>query len=87
MDNPRAPIFAAAGAVVVAILLVVFLVLPKMGQVSTAKEDLAAAQSEQQTLETQKGALRGHAGAGAGEPRDDRRGARRRSRRPPRSPA
>lgn len=57
MDNPRAPIFAAAGAVAVAILLVLFLVLPKMGQVSTAKEDLAAAQSEQQTLETQKGAL------------------------------
>jgi len=57
VDNPRAPIFAAAGAVVVAILLMVVLVLPKMGQVSTAKEDLAAAQSKQQTLETQKGAL------------------------------
>jgi Tfp pilus assembly protein PilO len=57
VGNPRAPIFAAAGAVAVAILLVLFLVLPKMGQVSTAKEDLAAAQSEQQTLETQKGAL------------------------------
>ncbi|MEP6758748.1 MAG: type 4a pilus biogenesis protein PilO [Actinomycetota bacterium] len=57
MDNPRAPIFAAAGAVVIAILLVVFLVLPKIGQVSSAKDDLAAAQSEQQTLETQKSAL------------------------------
>ena len=57
MDNPRAPIFAAAGAVVIAILLVVLLVLPKMGQVSTAKEDLAAAASQEQTLETQKGAL------------------------------
>ena len=57
MGNPRAPIFAAAGAVVIAILLVVLLVLPKMGQVSTAKEDLAAAASQEQTLETQKGAL------------------------------
>jgi Tfp pilus assembly protein PilO len=57
VGNPRAPIFAAAGAVVIAILLVVLLVLPKMGQVSTAKEDLAAAESTQQTLETQKGAL------------------------------
>jgi Tfp pilus assembly protein PilO len=57
VDNPRAPIFAAVGAVVIAILLVVLLVLPKMGQVSTAKEDLAAAQGQQQTLEAQKGAL------------------------------
>jgi Tfp pilus assembly protein PilO len=57
VGNPRAPIFAAAGAVVIAILLVVLLVLPKMGQVSTAKEDLAAAASQEQTLETQKGAL------------------------------
>lgn len=57
MGNPRAPIFAAAGAVVIAILLIVLLVLPKMGQVSTAKEDLAAAASQEQTLETQKGAL------------------------------
>ncbi len=57
MDNPRAPIFAAVGGVVIAILLVVLLVLPKMGQVSTAKEDLAAAASQEQTLETQKGAL------------------------------
>jgi len=57
VGNPRAPIFAAAGAVVIAILLVVLLVLPKMGQVSTAKEDLASAASQEQTLETQKGAL------------------------------
>lgn len=57
MGNARAPIFAAAGAVVIAILLVVLLVLPKLGQVSAAKEDLAAAKSQQQTLETQKGAL------------------------------
>jgi Tfp pilus assembly protein PilO len=57
VDNQRAPIFAAAGVVVVAILLVFVLVLPKIGQVSHAKDDLAAAQAQQQTLEAQKGAL------------------------------
>ena len=57
MDNRRAPIFAAAGVVVIAILLVVILLLPKMGQVSTAKEDLASAKAQQQTLLAQQGAL------------------------------
>ncbi len=57
MDNQRAPLFAAVGAAVIAILLIVLFLLPKMGQVSSAKEDLAAAQAQQQTLETQKGAL------------------------------
>jgi len=57
VDNPRAPLFAAAGAAVIAILLVLLLLLPKMGQVSSANEDLAKAQAQQQTLEAQKGAL------------------------------
>jgi len=57
VDNPRAPLFAAIGAAVLVVLMVVLLVLPKMGQVSTAKEDLATAQAEGQTLETQKSAL------------------------------
>ena len=57
MDNPRAPLFVGIGAVVLAILLVFLLVLPKMGQVSTAKEDLAAANSEGVSLQTQKSAL------------------------------
>ena len=57
MDNPRAPLFVGIGAVVLAILLVFLLVLPKMGQVSTAKEDLAAAKSEGVSLQTQKSAL------------------------------
>jgi Tfp pilus assembly protein PilO len=57
VDNQRAPLFAAVGAALVAILLIVVFLLPKMGQVSTANEDLAAAQAQQQTLETQKGAL------------------------------
>src|SRR5215213_7974767 len=51
------PLFVAIGAGVLAILLIMFLLLPKMGEVSTAKEDLAAAEAQQQTLEAQKGAL------------------------------
>lgn len=57
MDNPRAPLFAAIGAAVIAIILVLLFLLPKMGQVSTAQEDLAEARAQQQTLEAQKGAL------------------------------
>lgn len=57
MDNPRAPLFAAIGAAVLVILMIVLLVLPKMGQVSTAKEDLATAVSDGQALQTQKSAL------------------------------
>jgi Tfp pilus assembly protein PilO len=57
VDNPRAPLFAAVGAALISILLVLLFLLPKMGQVSTAKEDLAQAQAQQQTLEAQKGAL------------------------------
>lgn len=57
MDNPRLPLFVAIGAAILAIVLVFFLVLPKMGQVSTAKEDLASAQSDGQALLTQKNAL------------------------------
>jgi Tfp pilus assembly protein PilO len=66
VDNPRAPLFAAVGAALIAILLVLLFLLPKMGQVSTAKEDLAAAQAQQQTLEVQKNSLvdlQGQAGA------------------------
>ena len=57
MDNPRAPVFAAIGVALVVVLGIVLLVLPKMGQVSTAKQDLAASVSEGQSLETQKKAL------------------------------
>lgn len=57
MDNPRAPLFAALGAVAIAILLIVLLVVPKMGQVSTAQEELDAARTEERTLTTQKAAL------------------------------
>ena len=57
LRGSRAPIVAGAGAVVLAALLMFFLVLPKMGQVSTANEDLAAAQAQQRTLESQLAAL------------------------------
>ncbi len=57
MDNQRAPLFAIVGAVVLAVLLIVFLVLPEMGKVSKAKEDLAAAQAKEQTLTVQRNAL------------------------------
>jgi Tfp pilus assembly protein PilO len=57
VDNPRAPLFAAIGAAVIAILLVLLFLLPKMGQVSSANDDLAQAQAQRQTLEAQKGAL------------------------------
>jgi Tfp pilus assembly protein PilO len=57
VDNPRAPLFAAIGAALLVVLAIFFLVLPKMGQVSTAKEDLASAVSKGQTLETQRSAL------------------------------
>ena len=57
MDNQRAPLFALIGGVVIAVLLVVFLVLPEMGKVSKAKEDLAASQAKEQTLTVQRNAL------------------------------
>ncbi len=57
MDNQRAPLFAIIGGVVLAVLLVVFLVLPEMGKVSKAKEDLATSQAKEQTLTVQRNAL------------------------------
>jgi len=57
VGNQRAPLFAIAGGVILAVLLVVFLVLPEMGKVSKAKEDLAQAQQQEQTLTVQRNAL------------------------------
>ena len=57
MDNPRAPLFVAIGAAIVSILLVLLFLLPKMGEVSTANEDLAQAKSHEQALEAQRNAL------------------------------
>jgi len=50
-------LFAIIGGVVLAVLLVVFLVLPEMGKVSKAKEDLATSQAKEQTLTVQRNAL------------------------------
>lgn len=57
MGNQRAPLFVIIGAVALAVLLVFFLVLPEMGKVSKAKEDLASAKATQQTLTVQQKAL------------------------------
>lgn len=57
MGNPRAPLIAAAGVVAIAVLLILVLLLPKIGQVAETRDELAAAQAQQQTLEAQKGAL------------------------------
>jgi Tfp pilus assembly protein PilO len=57
MTNKRAPIFAAVAAAVIALLAIFFLVLPKMNQVSAAKDTLAEEQAAQSTLESQLRAL------------------------------
>jgi Tfp pilus assembly protein PilO len=55
--NRRAPLIAAAAFVVVAILLVVLLVLPKMGEVGEAQDELTAAQDQEIALEAELAAL------------------------------
>jgi Tfp pilus assembly protein PilO len=57
MGSRRAPLFAGIGVAVVIVAVVLFLVLPKMGEVSDAQTTLDAATSEQQTLESQRNAL------------------------------
>jgi Tfp pilus assembly protein PilO len=57
MRGSRAVIAAGAGAVIVALLVVFFLVLPKMGQVGEAEQELEDAQAEQQTLQSRLAAL------------------------------
>jgi Tfp pilus assembly protein PilO len=53
----RAPLIVGAVGLVLAILMIMFLVLPKMHQVSSAKDDLAAAAAENGTLQSQLNAL------------------------------
>lgn len=57
LRGDRAPLLAGIGALAVVGLVVFFLVLPKMGQVSDANADLEAAQAQQATLESQLAAL------------------------------
>ncbi len=72
MRGSRAVIAAGAGAVILALLVVFFLVLPKMSQVGEAQQELEDAQAEQQTLQSRLAALeQAQAQPGA----DNRRGA------------
>ena len=57
MQGRRAVIVAGAGAAVLALLLVFFLVLPKMTQVTEAQQELEDARAQQQTLSAQLNAL------------------------------
>jgi Tfp pilus assembly protein PilO len=57
LTGRRAPIIAAAAAVALAVLMVFFLVLPKLKQVSDARAQLADERAKQSTLESQLGAL------------------------------
>jgi Tfp pilus assembly protein PilO len=58
MQGRRAVIVAGAGAAVLALLLVLFLVLPKMAEVTKAQGELKDAKAEQQTLSVQLNALK-----------------------------
>jgi Tfp pilus assembly protein PilO len=58
MQGRRAVIVAGAGAAILALLLMLFLVLPKMAEVTTAENELQDAKAEQQTLSVQLNALK-----------------------------
>jgi Tfp pilus assembly protein PilO len=58
MQGRRAVIVAGAAAAILALLLVLFLVLPKMAEVTTAQGELQDAKAEQQTLSVQLNALK-----------------------------
>lgn len=58
MQGRRAVIVAGAAAAILALLLVLFLVLPKMAEVTTAENELQDAKAEQQTLSVQLNALK-----------------------------
>src|SRR5829696_6525204 len=57
MRGRRGPLIVGAGVALLALLLVFFLVTPKMGEVSEARAELDEARNEQQTLESQVRAL------------------------------
>jgi Tfp pilus assembly protein PilO len=57
VGSKRGPLIAGAVVVVVVLMTILFLVLPKMGEVSDAKDELAQAKSEQTTLLSRKQAL------------------------------
>jgi Tfp pilus assembly protein PilO len=57
MRGRRGPLIAVAGVGLLSLLLVFFLVTPKMGEVSDARAELDDARNEQATLESQLQAL------------------------------
>ena len=57
MQGRRGVIVAGAGAVILALLVIFFLVLPKMGAVSDAQQELQDTQAQQQQLQVQLNAL------------------------------
>jgi len=57
MQGRRAVIVAGAGAAILGLLLILFLVLPKMAEVTEAREELQDAQAQQDTLSAQLNAL------------------------------
>ena len=58
MQGRRRVIVAGVGAGILALLLVLFLVLPKMAEVTEARQELEDTQAQQQTLSVQLNALR-----------------------------
>jgi Tfp pilus assembly protein PilO len=58
MRGRRGVIVAGAGAAILGLLLVFFLVLPKMNEVTQAREELQDVQAQQDTLSVQLNALR-----------------------------
>jgi Tfp pilus assembly protein PilO len=58
MQGRRAIVVAAAGAAILAALLIFVLVLPKLSDVSTAEQELEEAQAQQTTLSSRLAALR-----------------------------
>jgi Tfp pilus assembly protein PilO len=57
MQGRRAIIVAGAGAAILALILIFFLVLPKMGQVTEAEKELEETTAEQQVLQARLNAL------------------------------
>lgn len=55
--NRRAPLIAGGGLAAVALLLVVLLVLPKMGEVGEAEDELTASRDQENALLVQLGVL------------------------------
>lgn len=57
MGGRRAPLLAGIGVAVLALLLVMLFVLPKMGEVTEAKDQLSVVEDEEQNLLARKQAL------------------------------